>query len=684
MNSLKKDLNILNISIIIGSIVIFFHIYGNKIINPTNIDWLIEDDDITQHYLGWEAYRKSKFFFPIGKFNILTYPYETSIMYTDSIPIFAIFLKFFNFLLPNQFQYIGLWGLLSYILQGYFSKIILEIFIENQILIFISSLFFVLSPVLLQRMFFHTALASHWLILFGLYIFYDKNYSFKKYLFLWNSIGFLSPMIHGYLFGINGAIIIFFCFKHLINGQNKNEIFFIFFCYISIFFFTFSFILGGFSNRYSEMSSMGLGQYNFNLNSFYNSIGYSKFLKPFRITILQGDETFNYLGLGSLFLLFISFNFLILYENKKNIQKNWKFLFPIFLMLICSLLFAISPRFTLNKKQLFVINFPKFIKKIWSIFRSTGRFGWICVYNFYILSFITINKYSPNKIFTFLIFFSGFFFQFIDLNNKFYEKKLKYNKYYKTSIKLKDLNKWESLFKMKEIKHFYFGCFLQRDISFQFARLALINNKTLNRFYLVHFKTREFEKDFNKTIKNPQKDSIYIYNNENDKYLPVFKRDIYNFSFYQINEYIISFQNKLSFLNEYYPEKFELNENITLNSNDIYYSPYLQIHFGTYKILLKGQNLNEIEIKLHSNQKKKEYNYDFDYKKEEVNIYLNIDRNTKDFEIIIKNNSSFKKVISKINVQPTVLCYGNNCICRNYKDAEKYFSNICTFRIFNI
>lgn len=46
-----------------------------------------------------------------------------SVLYTDSIPLFAIFFKALSPLLPETFQYFGLFGLMCYMLNGGFAGI---------------------------------------------------------------------------------------------------------------------------------------------------------------------------------------------------------------------------------------------------------------------------------------------------------------------------------------------------------------------------------------------------------------------------------------------------------------------------------------------------------------------------------------------------------------------------------
>jgi hypothetical protein len=78
------------LGLIIGA-VFFLGIYGHSRIIPWNDGWLMAGGDISQHYLGWRAYRASAWTFPFCLTDRLSYPITTSIMFTDSIPLWAVF-----------------------------------------------------------------------------------------------------------------------------------------------------------------------------------------------------------------------------------------------------------------------------------------------------------------------------------------------------------------------------------------------------------------------------------------------------------------------------------------------------------------------------------------------------------------------------------------------------------------
>ena len=122
-------------------IVVFIALYGVDVLNPFYDDWLLGKGDLTQHYLGWCFYRRGDWTFPIGLTDNLAYPSYTSIIFTDSIPVLAVFFKMFSFILPDTFQYFGWWGIACFALHGFFAVKILREFSIGEIQTLIGSVF---------------------------------------------------------------------------------------------------------------------------------------------------------------------------------------------------------------------------------------------------------------------------------------------------------------------------------------------------------------------------------------------------------------------------------------------------------------------------------------------------------------------------------------------------------------
>ena len=209
----KNNLVLCFLSGAIVGVCVFISIYGFNVLNVTNISWLYNKRDLMQHQIGWQAFRMSKWYFPLGLHDGLTFPYKISVVYTDSIPLFAIIFKCFSSVLPSQFQYIWIFGLLSFALQGGFGAILVHRFIKKNIFICCSaSVLFLCNHVIIYRMFAHTALASQWIILAALALWiYNNDINDKKMLIFWSALLALASALHMYFVPMLGVMLFFFC-----------------------------------------------------------------------------------------------------------------------------------------------------------------------------------------------------------------------------------------------------------------------------------------------------------------------------------------------------------------------------------------------------------------------------------------------------------------------------------------
>lgn len=376
---------------LIGSII-FLALYGIKVLDVTNVEWLKSSGDLTQHFFGWEFYRRSDWSFPIGLIKGLTYPYHGSISYMDSIPIFAIIFKIFRGFLPDNFQYFGIWGLTCFILQGGIFSIILAKYEKKHYMVALYSFVIFTVPMLYIRMFGHSALGGQWIILFALYMWFClEEASIIKRIAVWSIILSLAVAIHPYFCPIVGIILAGDVLRDFIKKRNiKEELLMLTIPVITaaIVFF----IIGGF---YGKGSSGGLlGYYSMNINSIINSNGISRFLKTLPHYYDGQAEGINYFGLGVVVLILIYlFNQVIGLLKKKPVDKVNTIIGGI--IILVSLILAMSPTITLNDKMLldYTNIVPDVIISIWSIFRSTGRLFWGAYY----LIMVSLIVYFVNK-----------------------------------------------------------------------------------------------------------------------------------------------------------------------------------------------------------------------------------------------------------------------------------------------
>lgn len=365
-NKYNCNLSIL-FPIFIG-IITFGIIYGFRVLNPQNDAWIMagyDESDIIQHYSGWLAFRNSKWSFPLGLANDMAVGQGTIISYTDSILWVAIFFKLFRSILPETFQYFGIYTFLCYILQSIAAYKILLFKTKDIKYSLLGTLFFSFAPILLERAFRHTALGSQWLILFSILLYFKhkeqehshitKAWQYKVCLILSFLIQMLVTYLCGCVIGVLG------------NGIN--------------------------------ISRDGFGYFNMNINAIINPTsagGYTwSTIMRVRPQILGNYDGFNYLGVGIGVLIICSVVLIIIFGNRKDILKQIKNI-SIVLVVIMTL-FAISNVVTYDDKILFTCPLPEFILKICGIFRASSRMFYLVYYLLILFFLILINSYN-NKI----------------------------------------------------------------------------------------------------------------------------------------------------------------------------------------------------------------------------------------------------------------------------------------------
>ncbi len=173
---------------------------GIALAHPRYIDWLLYGEDARVHFLGWHMYRHAAWTFPIGQTPSFVYPFGTSVGLTDSIPILAFAFKAIDPLLGGDWQYIGLWLLSCWVLQGVFVALLVSAATSSGVLQALGAALFVMSPPLLLR-WGHAALSAHWMLLAALWLYFAPwaRESARRSLIAWVALVGLASATHPYL-----------------------------------------------------------------------------------------------------------------------------------------------------------------------------------------------------------------------------------------------------------------------------------------------------------------------------------------------------------------------------------------------------------------------------------------------------------------------------------------------------
>ena len=439
----------------IAVIIIFEFAYGLKVILPGNISWLMTiHHDWGAHYLGWYFYKGEPWHYPIGEIQKLFYPIGTNVGFTDSIPLLAIPLKLFAVFLPENFQYFGLWLFSCHLLTAYFTIRLFKLFNVNDVFTFIAVLFITANPVLIYRGM-HPALCAQWLLIASIYLYFLDPGSIKpqKILLYQFILLILSAMINPYMTFMVLGFTFFIPLRLSFFDKVLSKRNFFIYNAISILAVLFTWYVVGmitFKTGEDLAVSGAYGLLSLNLNSLFNSFGFSTFLPQLKQVSLFQYEGFMYLGLGIIFLLIILLLYgLYTFTRKKNnssqpISQSYKAnIIPLIILVVLLSLFSITHIVSINDKVLFKAPIPNQLLKIGEILRASARFFWIPYYLIVLFCLIAVAKSKLRLSVKLTVAFIALIIQFYDTKLLFTYRNLA-NGSYQMPI---DEKRWSTLFK---------------------------------------------------------------------------------------------------------------------------------------------------------------------------------------------------------------------------------------------
>ena len=381
----KRNIRLFLLGALLG-LAAFLCLYGVSALDVTNDTFLrggYIEQDVQQHYAGWLFYRQSPLSLPLCETDHLNWPDGTSIAFTDSIPLFAAFFRLLSPLLPETFQYFGLYTALCFALQGGFAALLVGLFTRSDLAALLGAVPFVFSPILLERAFRHTSLAAHFLILAALYYYVSgmrqNRFAFKG-LFAVNA---LAIAIHPYFVPMTYAITF-----ALVAGYSwRNRRFLRPAAFLAANLAATAcvgWLFGVFSSTGSGAGGAGneYGYFSMNLNALWNptsrGVVWSLFL-PVQNQTGGNYDGFNYLGLGVLLgaAVVAVWGVWVLRACLLTLARRHGWL-----LFVCACLtaFAVSHVVTANGATLFRIPLPQALVELATTLRSSGRLFWPVYY----------------------------------------------------------------------------------------------------------------------------------------------------------------------------------------------------------------------------------------------------------------------------------------------------------------
>lgn len=664
MSKNKKDkIAIALISAIIG-IFVFMIIYGTKIINPVNDDWLLSaGGDITCPYLGWVKYRETPWKFPIGLVQGVLEPDYACITYTDSIPLFAVIFKMIDTAigLPDTFQYWGIWGMFCFEMGGAFGSLIIYEKTKSRVYSICGSLLFILSPLVIYRMYMHTALAGQWIVLAAIYIFSQNDITIWKKNIFYTIVCVLAALIHIYFIPMVVIILCADILRTLLRKRGRILHFIAMFLIPVCTTLFFMWGLGCFYQKGGELSDAGLGYHSFNINGLINSTVIDQWWFGQKTKVFHGlpqifgqYEGFAYLGAGILLACGICVIFLFIRRTSYQISK--KELIALLFLISCCILLALSPTVSIGERILFVIPWPAGIIKFLSIFRASGRLIWPVYYLIIIYTVCLLFRLMKNKRDSYIILFICLGIQIYDFSDILFAI---HSQYTQNSVYASSLSSscWQE--ELSTYDHVVFLGYQPYDNNI--GVWAIKSGLGVNDFYMARknedtieiWKDRQLE-----NIRN-NKDidaTIYVFSQEANIW-----RESNNLNYYLVDGYVIGIKGTLDCENAIALTKNESIE-IQLGGNQfltngidtaegrvIYYGgvsigPFIYLDKGQYRIKIQGSGFQNAAADVFSfeiyNNTQNGILFTLNQNENNMTIEFTLDSSIDDFQVRVYNNGS--------------------------------------------
>lgn len=348
----------------------FFVYCGPSVLLPTNIAWL-DFGDRAMHQLGWMYFRQADWGVPPGISPDLGLELANSIGLVDGLPLFALSFKLFAAWLPQPFQYWGYWLLLCFILQACFAYGIARHLGVGRPVGLLAAAFVLITPAFLFRIAQHLALAGHWVLLAGLYLYVRPE---PPRLWHWPLLAGLTAAIHAYLLAMVLGLWLAALLQRLLL-QNLSwraalaEAALVLATAAAILW------LGGFFLS-GTTGSYGYGDYKLNLLWPIIDYGWSAIVPD--IAHARYDyEGLSFLGIGILALLALALLSGAVLALRQAATRRW---WPLGVVLALMLLFALTSDLQFGGLALTEFPLPGIVEAVFGTFRSSGRFIWPLLY----------------------------------------------------------------------------------------------------------------------------------------------------------------------------------------------------------------------------------------------------------------------------------------------------------------
>jgi hypothetical protein len=369
---------------------------GFSSIWPTNTAWL-SSGDTAAGQVAWNYFRHTS----LGQWPPTLIPdygvgWSTYFTGAGGNVLVGLPLKYLNFLLPSNFQYVGIWTVTCFALQGYFAAKVVNLYTTSKALVVLFAANFIIAPVFIFRigMMTHPQLGAQWILLCAIFFFLSQN----RKIWQWVLLVAVSHCVELYMSAMVLLVIVGFVASQMFSSKSRLE--FIHSLKILLASFACSFVslwvLGFFS---LPDGVKGDGFFRFGATTLFDprisgvssaSLVFNSLTDlPNRFSGAADGESFLYLGIG--FTVLSIFFLLSSWRKIASIGRTS----TLWLLLICLCLFLVGLSRSVSIGPFeFTYWWPSLLEDLRQTFRAATRFGWPLYYVTYVAVIVRILDMS--------------------------------------------------------------------------------------------------------------------------------------------------------------------------------------------------------------------------------------------------------------------------------------------------
>ena len=351
-----------------------FAMLDMRMLRPGNVRWLLEGD-AANVFLGWQFFRFEAWHLPPGAARDFGQAIGSSIVYSDSIPLLALALKPFSALLPEHFQFLGLWMVACFALQGLFAWLVAGLVTKHPVQRAATALMLCAGPIVAQRAFGHFGLMAHWLLLAGFWL--SLAPPRRRATLAWCVLLAVAALVQAYLLYMVLAIWLATWLRRSLVDRDWSWIAAVAQPLAIVATLLATLWIAGYFTLPGETIKANAdlyGRYAADLNAYFNPQWGSRFLPGLKVGT-NGFESYNYLGLGALALVAVAACAFALRR-----PQGWRRHVFLALAALAWWGIAVTNEVRLNDEIVLSFPLPESMRDHVAIVRSSGRFAWLLGY----------------------------------------------------------------------------------------------------------------------------------------------------------------------------------------------------------------------------------------------------------------------------------------------------------------